>query len=92
MAKVFQNDEKSQKWLRDLLHTSEVSIIFTKKDGTDRKMLCTLMENVIPNDKKPKESEKIRKVSNESLAVFDVEKQDWRSFRWDSVKSIEFGV
>jgi hypothetical protein len=28
--------------------------------------------------------------SQESIAVFDVEKQDWRSFRWDSVTKIEF--
>jgi hypothetical protein len=26
----------------------------------------------------------------DALAVFDIEKNDWRSFRWDSVKSIKF--
>ena len=33
---------------------SEVRIKFTKKDGTERDMLCTLVESKIPEDKKPK--------------------------------------
>jgi hypothetical protein len=26
----------------------------------------------------------------DSLAVFDLEKEGWRSFRWDSVKAVRF--
>ena len=30
--------------------------------------------------------------SDEALAVFDLEKQSWRSFRFDSVKEINFNM
>jgi hypothetical protein len=64
---------------------SEVRIKFTKKDGTERDMLCTLAESKIPKDKKPKSDTTI---TDEVLRVFDLEKQDWRSFRWDSIISV----
>ena len=64
---------------------SEVRIKFTKKDGTERDMLCTLVESKIPEDKKPKSDTTI---TGDVLRVFDLEKQDWRSFRWDSIISV----
>lgn len=87
-------DEKDQKefrkWLGGVLKTNKVSLTFIKKDGTERKMSCTLLENLIPQEFAPKNSGKTK--SEESLAVFDLEKQGWRSFRWDSVKRIEFNL
>jgi hypothetical protein len=78
-------------WLRVLLGEREVSIIFTKKDGTERKMICTLSENKIPANFVPKNTKKSEKTEiGESLAVFDLEKSDWRSFRFDSIKEIRF--
>jgi len=68
---------------------SEVRIKFTKKDGTERDMLCTLAESKIPEDKKPKSDTSI---TDEVLRVFDLEKQDWRSFRWDSIISVSIGA
>ena len=76
--------------MQALLKTQEVTISFTKKDGTERKMLCTLAENKIPSEKMPKNSGKSK--SDDALAVFDVEKNDWRSFRWDSVTTIDFKI
>jgi rubrerythrin len=68
------------------LKSREVKIEFTKKDGTQRSMLCTLNEAVIPTEKLPKSKEETSdSISSEICRVFDVEKQDWRSFRWDSV-------
>lgn len=80
----------SRKWLKSLLKEREVVISFTKKDGTERMMRCTLAESVIPMDKMPKNTKKVK--SDETLAVFDVEKSDWRSFRWDSVQKVDFLV
>ena len=77
-------------WLKSMLKSQEVTISFTKKDGTERKMVCTLSESKIPNEKAPKNTGKAK--SEDSLAVFDVEKQDWRSFRWDSVKQVNFDL
>ena len=53
-------------------------------------MLCTLAENKIPSEKMPKNNGKSK--SDDALAVFDVEKNDWRSFRWDSVTKIDFKI
>jgi hypothetical protein len=50
-------------------------------------MVCTLSQRVIPTEYAPKGEDK-REKSGEAIAVFDVEKEGWRSFRWDSVKSV----
>ena len=82
--------KEGRKWLRELLKTQEAKISFTKKDGTEREMRCTLAESKIPTEKLPKNSKKSK--SDDALAVFDVEKNDWRSFRFDSVTKIEFEI
>lgn len=89
VTKPFVNDQVSRDWLKNLLHDSDVEITFTKKDGTERVMLCTLNEDVVPPT-----GDKLRTVNRSESAqpVFDIQYQEWRSFRWDSVKSISFGV
>ena len=93
------NDEAGREWLRELLSESVVKVIFTKKDGSERVMNCTLSENLIPkapihvtNTNNPIDFPKTRKISTEVQAVFDVEAQSWRSFRWDSIKQINFAL
>jgi len=73
------------------LRTNEqgVRIVFTKKDGTERSMLCTLSEAKIPQDKHPKTETTSSQTSGSAVRVFDLEKSEWRSFRWDSVTSME---
>ena len=82
------NTPEGREWLRGLLRNEEVTITFTKKDGTEREMYCTLKSDNIPSEKAPKNSGKAQ--SDESIAVFDLDKEEWRSFRWDSVRKIEF--
>ena len=84
------NTKDGRDWLKSMLKSQEVTISFTKKDGTDRKMTCTLAESKIPSEKMPKNAKKSK--SDDALAVFDVEIQDWRSFRWDSVNRVEFSI
>ncbi len=84
---AFTNDEVNRKWLCQLLADGVVAVKFTKKDGTDRTLMCTLSQKVIPDEYAPK-GEDTRKKSSDALAVFDVENEGWRSFRWDSVKSV----
>jgi len=84
------NTPKCQKWLQKMLQTQKIEVFFVKKDGTERKMLCTLAESKIPKEKMPKNSGKSK--SDDVLAVFDLEKDAWRSFRWDSVTKIEFNL
>jgi hypothetical protein len=77
-------------WLRGLLKTNIVQLEFMKKDGTLREMKCTLREDKIPEASRPKGSGKVQ--TNDSIAVFDLVKQEWRSFRFDSVKQLAFNL
>ena len=79
--------KKSRKWLTNLLNEYVVEVTFTKKDGTERVMNCTLHEDYLPET-----TGAGRAVSSDALAVFDTEVEDWRSFRWDSIKSIKVVV
>jgi uncharacterized phage-like protein YoqJ len=81
-------DETEKNWLKSILRDLDVTIEFVKKDGSLRKMICTLSESKIPVEKSPKNTGKAK--TDEVLAVFDVENDGWRSFRWDSIKKIEF--
>ncbi len=89
---VFTGDtkdaEKGRKWLKSVLETDVVEVTFTKKDGSERIMKCTLKEDVLPEVQNKEAKEK----SQEALAVWDVESEGWRSFRWDSIKSVKFSI
>lgn len=74
-------------WLRGLLHTNTVHLTFEKKDGTIREMNCTLLESELPKQEQGKEA---RKPNDSSMPVFDLEKKEWRAFRFDTVKRIQF--
>lgn len=65
-----------------------MNIVFTKADGSERKLICTLSEDRIPADKKPKGTGTVK--NDAVLPVFDMEKNSWRSFRWDSVQKVDF--
>jgi hypothetical protein len=79
-----------QPWGIQNLRTSAEGcfIVFIKKDGTEREMRCTLNPSLIPQEKQPKltESEESSSTAGSPIRVFDLDKQEWRSFRWDSVK------
>ena len=66
------------------LKTNFIKVAFTKKNGTHRDMICTLKPDALPAQVDLEESIP-RKTNDDVMAVFDVEKQDWRSFRLDSV-------
>jgi hypothetical protein len=100
MQKMLANQTPEFKtWLKGILHdehSKNLCVVFTKKDGTDREMFCTLTEGRIPADKQPKTQDTdgttARPFSDDALRVFDTEKQEWRSFRWDSVKEVRFDL
>ena len=94
---VFKTDKEFDEfktWTLGVLHDEHIKdlcVTFTKKDGTERAMLCTLVEGRIPTDKIPKTEGTESTTSNGSaVRVFDSEKAEWRSFRWDSVTKVEF--
>jgi|688.fasta_scaffold303410_3 hypothetical protein len=76
-----------KEWLISILANEELTVTFTKKDGTEREMRCTRAPRIIPADKAPKEStEEI----GSALPVFDLDKADWRSFIIENVKRIKY--
>jgi hypothetical protein len=69
--------------LKTKLHESEVMVKFTKADGTERIMRCSLNDNFIPSYEFSG-----KKIQNpDVLPVWDIENMGWRSFRLDSVIS-----
>jgi len=74
--------------LRDVLEKGlTVSAIFTKQDGTERVIHCTQNSDFIPKDKIPA-SVSSRNKDPYLFTVFDVVKQEWRSFKAQSLKKI----
>ena len=70
------------------LRTDEATVKFTKADGTERTMRCTLVESKIPADKRPKATEaQTSSTVGSALRVFDLDKGEWRSFRLMSLIS-----
>lgn len=76
-------------WVRyDLLQEPEETVVtFTKVDGSEREMRCTLNDTLIPEDKHPKGTGGV--VDELTLRVFDLDKNEWRSFKMESVIKIE---
>ena len=69
-------------------------MIFTKSDGSDREMLCTLNPDHLPPtptapvDGIVKESKQRKQPDEHSIRVFDLEKKEWRSFRFDRLQKV----
>lgn len=90
-------DDKLEKqiynWLKGILPNTEATITFTKVDGTERVMKCTLEADKLPpvvikEDAKPRKQSD----STKALRVFDLEKQEWRSFTIKNLKRIELTI
>lgn len=89
-------------WVRSLLQKGPITVTFVKADGTVRDMLCTLDSSRIPaqpdvtilsnstaNVDGLVESKKPRKAPDpHSIRVYDLEKAEWRSFRFDRLQKI----
>ena len=78
-----------KRWLKGHLAYSEVTVIFTKKDGTERTMLCTTSPKLVPPVEEKTEKRE-RKSNEDVMPVYDLEAKAWKSFRWDSVKTVRF--
>jgi hypothetical protein len=78
-----------KKELKDLLKEQVLTVNFKKKDESIRRMVCTLSDDFLP-EYTPTENEKRMKTeSTETISVWDLEKQAWRSFRVDSIIDYE---
>ncbi|MDR3503024.1 MAG: SH3 beta-barrel fold-containing protein [Legionella sp.] len=78
------------------LRQNIVQVVFTKVDGTNRIMNCTLSPRLIPpapvlteEEQAKKAAKKPRKENPDVVAVFDTDLQSWRSMRYDSIISVQ---
>lgn len=86
------SEKIGQDWLKGLLKDTVVTVVFTKADGSEREMKATLKEDLLPVAESTGTAKPERKKSEDALAVYDTEAEGWRSFRWDSIKSIRFDI
>jgi WYL_2, Sm-like SH3 beta-barrel fold len=85
-----------KKWLNSTLKLEKVTVTFLKQDGTERVLKCTTnpmyITVVSASPDEGAEPKKERKVNEDVCPVFDLESNSWKSFRYDSVKRIEFSL
>ena len=89
---------ESKEWLRTLLREQNVVVTFAKVNGDERVMTCTLKEESIPEEHRPKlkdthplkEMEELKE--DKTCTVYDVNAKGWRSFRWANIKHIDFSL
>lgn len=77
-------------WIISHLKMGPVTVTFTKKDGTERVMECTLQAELLPKQEIVEST--TRKENTDTVRVFDLEKQEWRSFTVKSIKQVKFSL
>lgn len=73
------------------LRKNVVAVYFTKVDGSKREMRCTLMPSLLPPNyvNEQAEEQEFHDKNPAVLAVWDVMKGGWRSFRIDSIEYVQ---
>ena len=85
------NTEEFKEEFKKNLKTSTAKIKFRKIDQSIREMSCTLSETLLPKmEIKEGYVPKIKTDNLNSLRVWDLDKQSWRSFRLDSLLEYSF--
>jgi hypothetical protein len=76
--------------LKAQLKTGIFEVTFTKVDGSERVMPCTLKEDLLPAAApRSDENTKVRKVNDTNLSVWCTDKAEWRSFKVANVTNIK---
>ena len=74
--------------IKSCLKSMDGVISFKKRDGSHRTMRCTLRRDALPEQTDIEEHTSAP--NKEYLAVWDLEKNGWRSFRIDSIEDVTF--
>lgn len=69
----------------NMLTNSVVTVTFTKVNGEERVMRCTLLSEYMPSGTGPT---LLQESTGDNISVWDTEANGWRSFRVSSIKSI----
>lgn len=90
MSKDMFSGVGNTEWLMRVLKENIIEVTFTKTNGEDRVMKCTLKEDIVPTYEKKTDRQKAK--NDSVVSVWDVEKKEWRSFRHESVKAIQLDI
>ena len=83
-------DKTTHDWLIGVLKTNKVQVIFTKSDGTERTMNCTLREDIaVPYERN---TEKVKVQNLDIVPCWDIDKGEWRSFKISSLIYVNFSL
>ena len=87
-----QVKEDFRNLIKSSLHQGRVTVVFEKADGSHRTMICTLDAELLPKQEVSDDAEpkKDRKPNPEVQVAYDLEKNEWRSFRYDRIISVGF--
>lgn len=77
--------------LKSELQKNIVEVTFTKVNGDQRVMECTLQESILPPATKTDamSQTKVRELNEEVLSVWDINANGWRSFRISNVTNVK---
>jgi len=73
----------------EAIDSSVLKVTFTKVNGEERIMTCTTNLQLIPEYARPKTEGDISDKESPVQRAFDLNKNEWRSFRKENVKSVE---
>lgn len=78
---------KSKEEIKEILRSGKCIVKFTKLDGTEREMNCTLHPDYMPAQLPKDDTAQLpkRAQSEFKVSVWDLEANGWRSFRIDSL-------
>mgnify|MGYP003351296966 CR=1 FL=1 len=71
-------------WLQTVLREHIWLVTFTKLDGTQRVMRCTLKSEFVPESL----TESTKKSNPDVVNVWDLDKGGWRSFRIENINEM----
>jgi hypothetical protein len=74
-----------QETIVEELHKGVCTVVFTKTDGTNRTMKCTLNPTYAPSMPEFINEDNGKARSIDAVAVWDTDVNGWRSFRLDSI-------
>lgn len=78
--------DQRREQIQSLLTENVCAVTFTKVNGEQRIMPCTLMPNLLPRVEKAMAVE--RPVNPETMSVWCTDQMSWRSFRLANVQTI----
>lgn len=72
------------------LRTKICEVTFTKKNGDERTMICTLIPDYLPFRDEGYQDLSFNTRPSDTVTVWDIEENDWRSFKPSTVTDIRF--